>query len=241
MDPKAMQEFKHRLYEYFAQIGKALGNARRLEILDLLAQAEHSVEALADKTQMSVASVSQHLQVLRGADLVRVRRVGTYAYYQLADDEVLRAWQALSQLAQSHSAAVDSLIRHSFEERQGLATITAVEVLTKLEAGSAILLDARPTDEYQAGHLPGAISMPAEELPERFHELPAEKEIIAYCRTSYCLLSDEAALFLQAHGYNVRVFSEGFPHWRALGLPYETSQPGTQSNNTSAIQPDMEA
>lgn len=219
MPDEAMQNYKHRLYEQFARIGKALGNAHRLEIVDLLAQTDHSVDSLARKTGMSIASVSQHLQILRGAQLVAVRREGTYAYYRLADENVLRVWLAISQLAQVHLAEIDKLTRDFFKDRPALEAISADELLKRLEDVTLTLIDARPQDEYQAGHIPGAISLPMEAFETGLDRLILENEIVVYCRSAYCLLSDEVALALYQRGFAVRVLEEGMLEWQHSGFP----------------------
>jgi len=219
MDEQSKQHLKKELYEQFARVGKALGSPRRLEILDLLAQAEHSVERLAEKTQMSIASVSQHLQALHRARLVAVRREGTYAYYSLVDERVLRAWNALSVLAQTSLLEVTALM----QQQPQIDAISAEELLPLLAAHSVTVLDARPEDEYRAGHIPGALSLPVQTLEAHLEDLPKDADYIAYCRTSYCLLGDELALALRAKGYQVRVLACGMVDWRLAGLPVESN------------------
>lgn len=227
MDKEQKQVFKTLLYEQFARVGKAFANARRLEMIDLLIQAPHTVEELAKKTELSVASASQHLQVLRQAQIVKVKREGTYAWYSIADEDVFPIWKVMRELALSRVAEIDHLLRDYFEERYALETISADELLQRMRDDNIIILDVRPADEYEAGHIPSAISIPAEVLAEHLDELSKDFEIVAYCRASYCLLSDEAALLLREKGYKVRVFQEGFPIWKAKGLPFET---GTNQN-----------
>ena len=224
MDQDTKRHIKRELYRHLARIGKALGNDRRLEIIDLLAQSEHTVEGLAQKTEMSVASVSQHLQVLRSARLVKVRREGTYGFYSLADKQVLKAWNEISALAQSHLLEIDHLIRTLFEERSSLKGISASELLERMKSDTIVLLDARPTDEYRAGHIPGAVSLPVDQLEAYLDTLPHDQEIVAYCRTSYCLLSDELAVILKSKGFDVRVLETGMSDWQALGYPVEVSE-----------------
>ncbi|MCI0713073.1 MAG: metalloregulator ArsR/SmtB family transcription factor [Chloroflexi bacterium] len=215
------QATKAAVYEQLAKIGKALGSARRVEIIDLLAQAEHTVEHLADKTGLSVASVSQHLQVLKQANLVDVRREGTYAFYSLADKEVLDVWYGMTRLAQSRLLEIEHILNTNVPERKELAYISLEELVSRLEQDEVMLLDARPPDEYAAGHIPGALSMPSEATTI---DLPAERDIVAYCRTSYCLLSDDLALYLKHRGYSVRRLQGGILDWQAAGLPIERSE-----------------
>ncbi|NJL92365.1 MAG: metalloregulator ArsR/SmtB family transcription factor [Anaerolineae bacterium] len=216
-------EYKLQLYEQFARIGKALGSPRRLEIIDLLAQTDHTVEGLARKTEMSVANVSQHLQVLRAARLVAVRREGTFAYYRLADAMVLKVWLSINDLAQTHLLEIDDLMHNFFQQRASLEAIDAAELLERLRSESVILLDARPEDEYQAGHIPGAINLPLEALEAELN-LQRDKEVVAYCRSAYCLLSDELALALQQRGYRVRVLDQGMMEWQRAGLPIKRTE-----------------
>lgn len=221
MDDKTKLQFRKELYRQFARVGKALGNARRLEIVDLLAQAEHTVDHLATKTGMSIASVSQHLQILRAAELVVVRRVGTYAYYTLAGDEVLAVWTAITELARTQLLEIDYMMQAMEDERSGLEEIALEDLLAHLQDGTVTILDARPHDEYAAGHIPGAWSLPTEEVEPRLADLPPEHEFVVYCRSSYCVLSMELAQALQARGYRVRVFEMGMSKWRLAGLPIE--------------------
>lgn len=221
MDIRTRHDLKTSIYEQFARMGKAFGHARRLEIIDLLSQTEHTVEDLAEKTGLSIASVSQHLQVLRRAEVVDVSRKGTYAHYRLSDERVFDIWRIMRDLAQERLSEIEALLQLYCEERASLETIDAGELLQRLQDGSIIILDARPRDEYIAGHIPSALSIPLDQLESYLEDLPDSYEIVAYCRTSYCLLSDEVALFLRDKGCSVRVFQDGFPEWRADGLPVE--------------------
>lgn len=221
MDAKLKRTFKNQLYEQFARLGKALAHGRRLELLDLLAQGERSVEELAREMAMSVASASQHLQVLRAAQLVEVRREGLYAHYRLADERVFRLWQALRDLGEERLAEIDRVVQTFLRDRQILEAISVQELRQRLQEGSAVVLDVRPEGEYRAGHIPGARSIPIAELQARLREIPKSREIVAYCRGPYCVFADEAVALLRAKGYRVRRFEQGFPDWRALGLPVE--------------------
>ncbi|MBI2502615.1 MAG: metalloregulator ArsR/SmtB family transcription factor [Candidatus Latescibacteria bacterium] len=221
MDAKTKRTFKNQLYEQFARLGKALAHGRRLELLDLLAQGERSVEELAREMAMSVASASQHLQVLRAAQLVEVRREGLYAHYRLADERVFRLWQALRDLGEERLAEIDRVIQTFLQDRQTLEAINVQELRQRLQEGSAVVLDVRPEVEYRAGHIPGARSIPISELQARLREIPKSREIVAYCRGPYCVFADEAVALLRAKGYRVRRFEQGLPDWRALGLPVE--------------------
>lgn len=221
MDTKTKRTFKNQLYEQFARLGKALAHGRRLELLDLLAQGEHSVEELAREMAMSVASASQHLQVLRASRLVEVRREGLYAWYRLADERVFRLWQALRDLGEERLAEIDRVVQTFLRDRRALEAISARELRQRLQEGSAVVLDVRPEAEYRAGHISGARSIPIAELQARLREIPKSREIVAYCRGPYCVFADEAVTLLRARGYRVRRFEQGYPDWRALGLPVE--------------------
>ena len=219
MERSVKRTFKNALFEQFARIGKALASGRRLEILELLAQGERTVEEIAEQTEMSVASASQHLQVLKGAQLVEVRRNGLYARYRLADERVFRLWQAIRELAEMRLADVERVINTFLKERNAMSPITADELLQRLKEKSVVVLDVRPAKEYSAGHIAGARSIPLEKLRRQLQALPKSREIVAYCRGPYCVFADEAVAILQAHGLKARRLQEGFPDWRAKGFP----------------------
>ena len=217
------REFKNLLYEQFARIGKAVSSPHRLELIDLLAQGERSVEELARESAMPIANASQHLQALRRAQLVEVRREGQYAYYRLADGQVFRLWQALRDLGEQRLAEIDRLVQIYLSDRQDLESIDAATLLARLHDDEITLLDVRPVEEFRAGHLPGARSIPVAELARRVAELPAGREVIAYCRGPWCLYADEAVALLRAGGFTARRLDTGFPDWRSEGFPVETS------------------
>jgi len=219
MNKQDKRTFKNQLYEQFARIGKALSSPHRLELLEVLAQCERTVEALAQETGMSVANASQHLQVLRAARLVEVRREGVSMYYRLADESVFSMWQAMRTVGEAQLAEIDRVVQTFLQDRTRLQPMGAQELLHRLSDDQVILLDVRPTEEYVAGHLPQARSIPVTELEARFAELPVGKEIVAYCRGPYCVFADEAVALLRNNGYNARRLEQGLPDWRALGLP----------------------
>jgi len=222
MKIETKRQFKDGLYAQFARIGKALSNPHRLELLDLLAQGERTVEDLASEANLPIANASQHLQALRAAQLVDVRRDGLYAYYRLSDERVFRMWQALRDLGELQLAEVNRLVQNFLQDRSPLQSINAGELVQRMEAGDVVILDVRPELEYQSGHIPEARSMPIAELETRLGELPLDQEIIAYCRGPYCVFADEAVTLLQKHGYRVRRLVEGLPDWQALNLPVES-------------------
>jgi rhodanese-related sulfurtransferase len=214
--------FKDQLFEQFARIGKALANPHRLELLDLLAQGERTVESLAREANISVASASRHLQTLRAAQLVQVRREGLYAYYRLADERVFAVWQALRDLGGARLAELERVVRTFLEEQNTLEAVDATELLTRLQDESVIVLDIRPEEEYRAGHIQGAWSVPLEQLEACLVHIPRDREVIAYCRGPYCIFSDEAVGLLRSRGYRARRLAQGLPDWRAAGMPVES-------------------
>jgi len=222
MKIETKRQFKDGLYAQFARIGKALSNPHRLELLDLLAQGERTVEDLAGEASLPIANASQHLQTLRAAQLVDVRRDGLYAFYRLSDERVFRMWQALRDLGDLQLAEVNRLVQNFLQDRTPLQSINACELVQRMEAGEVLILDVRPELEYQAGHIPEARSIPIDELEARLDELPRKQEIIAYCRGPYCVFADEAVTLLQKHGYRARRLVEGLPDWQALNLPVES-------------------
>lgn len=219
MDAETKRSFKDELYEQFARIGKAFSSPKRLEMLDLLAQTERSVEALAEAMDMSVANTSRHLQMLRKERLVRRRKDGTYVYYALASPDVHRAWKAVRTLAEARLPAVKETVRRYLTDRDRLDAITADKLEERLESDETLVLDVRPAEEYRAGHIPGARSVPVDQLEERLDELPEGQEIVAYCRGPYCVYSDDAVRRLQENGLEARRLEEGIVDWVADGRP----------------------
>ena len=223
MDPSAKRTFKDQLFEQFARIGKGLASGRRLELLELLAQGERTVEELARETGMSVANTSQHLRALREAQLVEVRREGLYARYRLANEHVFALWQALRELGSARLAEIRHIVETYLTDRESLSGISCEELSRRLKDRSVVLLDVRPEEEYQAGHVAGARSIPLTELKARLKELPKRKEIVAYCRGPYCVFADEAVALLRSHGRKATRLEAGFPDWKARGLPVVTA------------------
>ena len=221
METVLKRNFKDQLYAQFARLGKALANPHRLELLDLLAQGERTVEALAQEAGLPIANASQHLQVLRAAHLVTVRRAGLFAYYRLADERVLTVWHALRDLGEVQLLEVTHLVDTFLQDRNVLQAVSAIELQERLDDGGTIVLDVRPTVEYRAGHIPGARSIPIEELAARMEELPSDQTIIAYCRGPYCVYADEAVAVLQVEGFRAHRLEDGLPEWRARGRPVQ--------------------
>jgi rhodanese-related sulfurtransferase len=213
--------FKDRLYGELAAIGRALASPHRLELLDLLGQGERSVEALAREADLSLANASAHLQVLRRARLVETEKRGLYVVYRLSTPAVSDIWRSLRDLGAEQLAEVDRLVERYLTDRQSLDAVSKVELAQRLADGAVVVLDVRPSVEYEQGHVAGARSIPIDELEQRLSELPADQEIVAYCRGPYCVFADEAVKLLQRHGIRARRLTEGFPEWRAAGLPVE--------------------
>ena len=217
------REFKDRVYEELGRIAKAIDSPRRLELIDLLAQGERSVEDLASEAALSIANTSQHLQVLRRARLVETRKEGLRVYYRLGHPEVYDVTRAVRGLAKARLAELNQLVQTYLESRDKLEPVPREELLRRVRAGRAVVIDVRPREEYRAGHIPGALSIPLEELETRLGELPARKEVVAYCRGPYCVMAYEAVARLRARGRRARRLTDGFPEWRASGLPVQAS------------------
>ena len=219
MDTERKRMFKNQLFEQFARIGKALASGRRLELLELLAQGERTVEELATQSGMSVANTSLHLKALREAQLVDVRRQGLYAHYRLTSDRVFALWQSLRELGDAQLADVQRIVATYLQDRGSLAAIGSEELSRLLKERSVVVLDVRPEEEYRAGHITGARSIPVSELHARLREIPKGKKIVAYCRGPYCVFADEAVELLRSDGRKAVRLESGFPDWKARGLP----------------------
>jgi ArsR family transcriptional regulator len=217
---------KQALYAEFASVARALGSQHRLEMLEHLAQGERGVEALAERTGLSVANASQHLQQLRRAGLVASRRDGKFVLYRLADDAVLTLLTVLRHVAERNRAEVDRIVRSYFATRDDLEPVSREELLQRSREGSVTVLDVRPADEFAVGHVPGAINVPLGELEARLAELDPGREVVAYCRGAYCVLSFEAVAMLRGRGFKVRRLEDGLPEWRAAGLPVRQGDAG---------------
>jgi rhodanese-related sulfurtransferase/DNA-binding transcriptional ArsR family regulator len=214
---------KLALFAQFAAVAKSLGHAHRLELLEQLAQGERNVEVLADRTGLSIANASQHLQQMRRAGLVTSRRDGKFAYYGLADDAVLELLAALRRIAERNVAEVERVVRSYFDRRDSLEPVSREELVRRWRAGTVTILDVRPEDEFALGHLPGALNIPLRELESRLGEIDPKQEVVAYCRGPYCVLSYEAVAALRARGLKARRLEDGLPEWRVAGLPVVTN------------------
>ena len=210
---------KQVLYGQFAEVAKALGHGHRLEILELLAQGERSVEALAERAALSLANASQHLRLMRRAGLLVSRRDGKRILYRLSGSSVLDLAAALRRVAEENLAEVRDTVGGYFRERDALEPVSRKELARRLRDGLVTVLDVRPKDEFAAGHLPQAVNIPLRQLARRLRDLPKSREIVAYCRGPYCVLAFEAVALLRDHGFKVRRLEDGYPEWKAAGLP----------------------
>ncbi len=213
------REAKDRLYEIFARTARAVASPKRIELLELLAQGERSVESLAEATGMGVTNTSAHLQVLARSRLVETRKAGTKVLYRLSGDDVAGFLVALRNLTRLRLPDVEQVVRDYFAARDALEPVSHEELVTRAERGDVVILDVRPAPEFAAGHIPGALSVPLDELDTALVHLPLEREIVAYCRGPYCVLAPQAVERLRARGYRVRRLAEGLPEWRLAGLP----------------------
>ncbi len=211
--------FKHDLFTQFARVGKALSSANRLELLEFIAQGERTVDVLATLAGLSVANTSQHLQQLRQTGLLTARKEGQHVYYQLAGDDVLILLNSLRQVAEQHLADVGRLVNSFLTVKDSLEPIPAIELLQRVRDGLVTVLDVRPREEYDAGHLTGAVNVPMAELEQHLDQLATDKEIVAYCRGPHCVLAFDAVARLREHGLKARRLATGYPEWKVAGLP----------------------
>src|SRR5687768_7886098 len=215
------REFKDKVYNELAKVTNALANPHRLEIIELLAQGDYSVEQISIQTNLSVANASQHLQVLKMAQLVDVARAGNFIHYRLANPNVFKAWKALRDLGVERIASIEKHVKDFRQSKFTLESVTIDELIRKIESGKITILDVRPETEYRSGHISNSVSIPFDELSARLKELPKRNEIIAYCRGPLCVFADEAVAMLTKAGYKAKRLAEGYPDWAVMGLPVE--------------------
>lgn len=213
------REAKDRLYEQFARAAKAVASPKRIELLELMAQSERTVEALAEATGMGVTNTSAHLQVLRRASLVETRKEATKVHYRLASDEVAAFLAALRNLARSRLADVNQIVQDYFLARDALEPVGRSELVERAGRGDVLILDVRPQEEFLAGHIPGAVSVPLDQLDATLARLPKRRQVVAYCRGPYCVLAPQAVQRLREKGFKARRLEDGMPEWRLAGLP----------------------
>jgi DNA-binding transcriptional ArsR family regulator/rhodanese-related sulfurtransferase len=210
---------KKQLFTHFAQIAKAMASPNRLELLEALAQGERSVDKLAQATGMPIANTSHHLQVLREGGLVRSRKEGVQVIYSLSDDEIPQMLDCLRRVGERHLAEVELIVREHFTSDAGLQPVNHQELTALLKSGDALIIDVRPPEEYEAGHISGAINVPLGTLSRQLIDIPRRKEIVAYCRGPYCMLAVEAVKRLRKRGYRARRLEDGYPEWKSEGRP----------------------
>ncbi len=214
---------KRKLYGELSRIGKVLASPKRLELLEILAQGERTVEVLSRETELSISNASHHLKLLREARLVENRKAGLFVYYRLIGPEVFELVLLMRRLAEQHIAEVERIVRSYFRDRDELEPVSREELVDRARNGTVIILDVRPVEEYRAGHIPGAISVPVGELGKRLAEIPKAREVVAYCRGPYCIMAYTAVGKLRASGRRARRLIDGFPEWRAAGFPVESA------------------
>jgi rhodanese-related sulfurtransferase len=217
------RKYKDATYGQFARIGKAVSHPKRLEILDLLCQGPRTVEALAREAGLGIASASQHLKVLREARLLDAEKNGLFVTYRLADEAVCGFYRSMRSLAESRLADIEQITRRFLEGRKGMEPVASRELLLRVREGRVTVLDVRPVEEYRAGHIAGAVSVPLRELKARIREIPRGQEVVAYCRGPYCVLAVQAVEMLRKAGLKAHRLLDGFPDWRAAGLPVDAS------------------
>lgn len=217
------RQFKDRVYNELALITKSMANPHRLEIIELLAQGEYSVEQIAEQINLPIANASQHLQVLKNAQLVDVNRQGNFIYYRLSNQNVFKTWKALRELGVERIAGIEKLVKDFRKSKFDLESVTIDELIKKIESGKVTIIDVRPEYEYGKGHIANALSIPLDQLSKRLKELPKRSEIIAYCRGPFCVYADEAVAMLTKAGYKAKRLEEGFPDWALLDLPVESN------------------
>lgn len=224
IEPAAKRDFKDRLYAEFARIGKAIASPHRLEILEILAQGERTVESVAGEAGLSVANTSRHLQQLRQAQLVLARRDGLFVHYRVNGPEVVSLVLALRHTAERHLAEVDRVVRDFLGDRAGFEPVTPDELAQRMANGEVVVLDVRPEQEYAAGHIAGARSMPVADILTRLGELPRGQAYVAYCRGPYCVYADEAVAVLRANGRTAQRLTDGYPEWWLAGRPVSSGR-----------------
>lgn len=212
---------KKKLFEQFARVAKSLSSPNRLDLLETLAQGERPVDALSQATGMSVANTSHHLQILRDSGLVESRKEGLQVIYRLSDDQIPVLMGCISRIAERHLAEVERIVREHFEVRDALTPVGRDELMARVQAGETMVIDVRPVPEYRAGHIPGAVNIPVDELSSHLEGLPRDQEIVAYCRGPYCMLAFEAVNRLRDAGYQARRLEDGFPEWKAEKRPVD--------------------
>ncbi len=215
------REFKDLIFQQFANVATAFSSPKRLEIIDILLQGEKDVETLSKQISATFANTSRHLQILKNVRMVESRREGIRIYYSISDEKVFTCWKGLQLLAESRVAEIREVLKNFLEERKAMKTISKDELWSRVQSNDVIVIDVRPVEEFNNGHIPGAISIPLAELKDRLNEIPSDREIVAYCRGPYCVLSPDAIKILKDEGYEALRLEESLPEWKSAGLPVE--------------------
>jgi len=215
------KEFKDLIFQQFANIATAFSSPKRLEIIDLLSQSEKDVETLSRQISSTFANTSRHLQILKNARLVESRRNGVRMYYKLSDEKVFNCWKSLQSLAENRVAEIREVVRDFLNERNAMNAVSKEELWSRIQSNDVIVLDVRPEEEFSSGHIPGAVSIPLSELRKRLKEIPIDREVVAYCRGPYCVLSPEAIKILSDKGYTASRLDDGLPEWEKAGFSVE--------------------
>jgi len=215
------REFKDLTFQQFANIANAFSSPKRLELIDVLSQGERDVETLSKETNMNFANTSRHLQILKNSNLIKVRKAGVRAFYRLTNNEVYHCWKSLQLLAEKTTAEIREITKMFFEERLSLEPISIDELAERVKNESITLIDVRPKEEYQSGHIPKAVSLTVADIKAKKYKLSKNKKIVAYCRGEYCVMAAEAAKVLNAEGYKVTIMKDDINHWREMSFPVE--------------------
>jgi rhodanese-related sulfurtransferase/DNA-binding transcriptional ArsR family regulator len=215
------REFKDLTFQQFANIANAFSSPKRLELIDVLSQGERDVDTLSKETNMNFANTSRHLQILKNSNLIKVRKEGVRAFYSLVNNEVYHCWKSLQSLAEKTTAEIREVTKMFFEERLALEPISMEELAERIENENITLIDVRPKEEYNSGHIPKALSLTLGDIKAKKYKLPKNKKIVAYCRGEYCVMAVEAAKILNGNGYKVTITKDDINHWREMGLPVE--------------------
>jgi rhodanese-related sulfurtransferase/DNA-binding HxlR family transcriptional regulator len=218
------RDFKDAVFEQFARVASAFASPKRIEIIDVLAQGKRNVEALARETGLSAANTSRHLGILKAAGLVASRKHGLKVVYRIADGKVIEGYHALRALSEDRLAEIDRLVRDYFHDVDSLEQVDRMDLLDRVRKGEVVVVDVRPREEFEMGHIPGALSIPLSQLEGHFSEIDPEREIVAYCRGPYCVLAAEAVKSMRRRGYRAFRLVDGYPEWREAGLPVETTK-----------------
>lgn len=233
-----IKDIKKSLYEELSRIGKAVSSSARMELLEYLSQGEKSVESLSDLAGMSIANTSQHLQHLKNSGIIVSRKEGLHVYYKIVGDDVIRLIISIRNLAENHLSEVSRIINDVIKVKDKIAPVKALDLIEKVKKGQVTVIDVRPEDEFDAGHFPGSINIPFDDLHSRMPELNSKQEIIAYCRGPYCMMTFDTVTLLRQKGFKAKRLAEGFPEYKISGLPIEKSEKKKKPKKKKGSSPD---